>query len=146
MEGQQVEMPKAGETITLNETDSALCIYADFECVTVPNNVKRKTAKAETKSYQNHRPCGFMINVLSAITGGSEPYLCRVAVQVMYFQSPVAQVCLCTSSLHPCLVSCTLQYLPTGLTTCTSTCPLFSLCVATVAASRVHPTGSQRRH
>ena len=43
----------------------------------MPIDVKSKSAKAKTTSYQNHRLCGFMINVVNAITGSSEPYLYR---------------------------------------------------------------------
>ena len=81
VEGQKIEMPKAGETIEFKNHFKRLkapfVIYADFECLTVPIDVKSKSAKAKTTSYQNHRPCGFMINVVNAITGSSEPYLYR---------------------------------------------------------------------
>ena len=72
-------MPEAGETIELNnhfkKLKAPFIIYADFECLTVPIDVKSKSAKAKTTSYQNHRPCGFLINVVNATTGRSEPYL-----------------------------------------------------------------------
>ena len=81
VEGQKIEMPKAGETIAFKnhfkKLKAPFVIYADFECLTVPIDVKSKSAKAKTTSYQNHRPCGFMINVVNAITGSSEPYLYR---------------------------------------------------------------------
>ena len=81
VEGQKIEMPKAGEAIAFKnhfkKLKAPFVIYADFECLTVPIDVKSKSAKAKTTSYQNHRPCGFMINVVNAITGSSEPYLYR---------------------------------------------------------------------
>ena len=81
VEGQQIEMPEVGATIQFKNHFKKLkapyVIHADFECLTVPIDVKSKSTKATTTSYQNHRPCGFMINVVSAITGSSEPYLYR---------------------------------------------------------------------
>ena len=59
------------------ETKAPFVVYADVECLTVPIDVKSKSAKAKTTSYQNHHPCGFLINVANAITGSSEPYLYR---------------------------------------------------------------------
>ena len=74
-------MPEVGATIEFKNHFKKLkapyVIYADFECLTVPIDVKSKSTKATTTSYQNHRPCGFMINVVNAITGSSEPYLYR---------------------------------------------------------------------
>ena len=74
-------MPEAGATIEFKNHFKKLkapyVIYADFECLTVPIDVKSKSTKATTTSYQNHRPCGFMINVVNAITGSNEPYLYR---------------------------------------------------------------------
>ena len=81
VEGQKIEMPEEGQTIAFKnhfkKLKAPFVIYADFECLTVPIDVKSKSAKAKTTSYQNHRPCGFMINVVNAITGSSEPYLYR---------------------------------------------------------------------
>ena len=31
----------------------------------------------KTDKYQHHRPCGFMINVVSSFDGASEPFLYR---------------------------------------------------------------------
>ena len=74
-------MPKAGETIAFKnhfkKLKAPFAIYADFEFLTVPIDVKSKSTKAKTTSYQNHRPCGFMIHVVNAITGSSKPYLYR---------------------------------------------------------------------
>ena len=65
VEGQQIEMPEVGATIEFKNYFKKLkapyVIYADFECLTVPIDVKSKSTKATTTSYQNHRPCGFMI-------------------------------------------------------------------------------------
>ena len=81
VEGQEIKMPEVGATIEFKNHFKKLkapyVIYADFECLTVPIDVKSKSTKATTTSYQNHRPCGFMINVVNAITGSSEPYLYR---------------------------------------------------------------------
>ena len=83
-------MPEAGETIAFKnhfkKLKAPFVIYADFECLTVPIDVKSKPTKAKTTSYQNHRPCGFMINVVNAITGSSEPVL-RVSLKVLLIEN-----------------------------------------------------------
>ena len=43
----------------------------------MPIDVKNKSTKATTTSYQNHRSSGFMINVVNVITGSNKPYLYR---------------------------------------------------------------------
>ena len=57
-------MPEAGATIEFKNRFKTLkapyVIYSDFECLTVPIDVKSKSTKTTTTSYQNHRPCGFM--------------------------------------------------------------------------------------
>ena len=80
VEGQKIEMQKAGETVAFKnhfkKLKAPVVTYAGFECLTVRIDVKSKSAKAKTTSYQT-LPCGFMINVANAITGSSEPYLYR---------------------------------------------------------------------
>ena len=51
-------------------------IYADFECLTVPQT-KEATSDSKTYKYQKHRPCGFMINLVNSIDGSSEAFLYR---------------------------------------------------------------------
>ena len=56
VEGQKIEMPEAGETIAFKnhfkKLKAPFVICADFECLTVPIDVKSKSAKAKTTSYQ----------------------------------------------------------------------------------------------
>ena len=51
-------------------------IYADFECLTVPQE-KKAMNDTKTYKYQKHRPCGFMINLVNSIDGSSEDFLYR---------------------------------------------------------------------
>ena len=51
-------------------------IYADFECLTTRTGTV-STKEMKTDKYQHHRPCGFMINVVSSFDGASEPFLYR---------------------------------------------------------------------
>ena len=51
-------------------------IYADFECLTTKHG-SVKTKVSNTDTYQHHRPCGFMINLVNAVDGSSTPFLYR---------------------------------------------------------------------
>jgi len=64
VEGQTIEMPE-------KELQAPFVKYADFECLIVSTKVNN------TEKYQHHRPCGFMLNVVNAIDGSSEPHLYR---------------------------------------------------------------------
>ena len=46
-------------------------IYGDFECLTTPSSEGIKG------TYQHHKPCGFMLNVVNSITNEATPYLYR---------------------------------------------------------------------
>ena len=86
VEGQRVEMPKFDPDKPdkffiqfkndYKKLKAPSVIYADFECLTTrTGNVSTKELK--TDKYQHHRPCGFMINVVSSFDGASEPFLYR---------------------------------------------------------------------
>ena len=78
VEGQQVEMPDKEEVMKFKnhykKLKAPFVIYADFECLTVPKEVNPDD---NTQRYQHHRPCGFMINVVSAIDNSSYQFLHR---------------------------------------------------------------------
>ena len=80
VEGQTVEMPKADDTIEFKnhykKLKAPFVIYADFECLTTKTGSVNTKAN-NTEKYQHHRPCGFMLNVVNAIDGSSEPHLYR---------------------------------------------------------------------
>ena len=73
-------MPKADDTIEFKnhykKLKAPFVIYADFECLTTKTG-SVNTKVNNTEKYQHHRPCGFMLNVVNAIDGSSEPHLYR---------------------------------------------------------------------
>ena len=80
VEGQRVEMPKEDQTMVFKnhykKLKAPFVIYADFECLTTRTGTA-STKEVKTDKYQHHRPCGFMINLVSAIDGSSDPFLYR---------------------------------------------------------------------
>ena len=78
VEGQKVEM--RFESIDFQNHYKKLrdpfAIYADFECLTTKHG-SVKTKIQNTDTYQHHRPCGFMLNLVSSIDGSSKPFLYR---------------------------------------------------------------------
>ena len=78
VEGQFVELPSEEDVMKFKNHYKKLrapfVIYADFECLTVPQRINKND---NTQKYQHHRPCGFMINVVSSIDGSSYQYLHR---------------------------------------------------------------------
>ena len=74
-EVQKTEMPKNEEKMFFkNHYKKLRCpyvIYGDFECLTTLSNEGLKG------TYQNHKPSGFMINVVNSITDEVKPYLYR---------------------------------------------------------------------
>jgi len=76
--GQHIEMPDKEEVMKFKNHSKKLkapfVIYADFECLTVPKEVNQND---NTQRYQHHRPCGFMINVVSSMDGSSYQFLHR---------------------------------------------------------------------
>ena len=86
VEGQQIEMPSFDEDDPdkffikfknhYKKLKAPFVIYADFECLTTRTGTV-STKEIKTDKYQHHRPCGFMINVVSSFDGASEPYLYR---------------------------------------------------------------------
>ena len=74
-EVQAIEMPEEKEKMSFQKHYKKLkcpyAIYGDFECLTALTNEGIKG------TYQNHQPSGFMLDVVSSITGEAKPYLYR---------------------------------------------------------------------
>ena len=75
IEGQQIKLPQKGSFIEFDKYNTKLecpfVIYGDFECLTVESEDGIKG------TYQHHKPCGFMLNVVDRINKKSTPYLYR---------------------------------------------------------------------
>ena len=80
VEGQQIEMPTPDEKLKFKHHFKKLrcpfVIYADFECLTEefkqPEDDEIKTYK-----YQEHKPCGFMLNLVNAVDNTNQEFLYR---------------------------------------------------------------------
>ena len=74
-EGQQTKMPDKDTYIEFEKHNTKLpcpfVIYGDFECLTTNSNNGIKG------TYQEHKPCGYMLNVVSRIDNTCQPYLHR---------------------------------------------------------------------
>ena len=74
-EGQQTKMPDKDTYIEFDKHNTKLpcpfVIYGDFECLTTNSNTGIKG------TYQEHKPCGYMLNVVSRIDNTCQPYLYR---------------------------------------------------------------------
>ena len=74
-EGQHYKLPEKGSTIEFFKYNTKLecpfVIYGDFECLTTnsENGIKG--------TYQEHKPCGYMLNVVNRNDKTSTPYLYR---------------------------------------------------------------------
>ena len=74
-EGQQTKMPDKDTYIEFEKHNTKLpcpfVIYGDFECLTTNSNTGIKG------TYQEHKPCGYMLNVVRRIDNTCQPYLYR---------------------------------------------------------------------
>ena len=74
-EGQQTKMPDKDTYIDFEKLNTKLpcpfVIYGDFECLTTNSN------NDINGTYQEHKPCGYMLNVVSRIDNTCQPYLYR---------------------------------------------------------------------
>ena len=72
---QHTKMPEEKEKIIFkNHYKKLKCLYVihgDIECLTTPSSDGIKG------TYQHHKPCGFMLNVVNSITDEATPYLYR---------------------------------------------------------------------
>ena len=71
----QTKLPEKGSYIEFDKYNTKLecpfVIYGDFECLTI------KSEDGIKGTYQHHKPCGFMLNVVNRIEKQSTPYLYR---------------------------------------------------------------------
>ena len=85
-EVQKTEMSKEEEKMCFkNHYIKLKCpsvIYGDFECLTTPTTdgikgtyVNESEPRPLKGAYQEHTPCGFMLNVVNSITNEATPYL-----------------------------------------------------------------------
>ena len=89
VEGQQIEMPTPDEKLKFKHHFKKLrcpfVIYADFECLTEELK-KPEGDEIKTYKYQEHKPCGFMMNlVVTAVDDTNHEFLYRGADAVDVF-------------------------------------------------------------
>ena len=80
VEGQQIEMPTPDEKLKFKHHFKKLrcpfVIYADFECLT--EELKQpEDDEIKTYKYQEHKPCGFMLNLVNAVDNTNQEFLYR---------------------------------------------------------------------
>ena len=80
VEGQQIEMPTPDEKLKFKHHFKKLrcpfVIYADFECLTEELK-KPEDDEIKTYNYQEHKPCGFMLNLVNAVENTNQEFLYR---------------------------------------------------------------------
>ena len=88
VEGQQIERPTPDEKLKFKHHFKKLrcpfVIYADFECLTEELK-KPEDDEIKTYKYQEHKPCGFMLNVVNAVDNTNHEFLYRGADAVDVF-------------------------------------------------------------
>ena len=95
VEGQQIKMPKPEEKMKFKHHFEKLrcpfVIYADFECLT--GEVDKPTDESiKTYNYQEHKPCGFMLNMVNSVDGSNYEYLHRGSDAVNVFCSKINEI------------------------------------------------------
>ena len=80
VEGQQIEMPTPDEKLKFKHDFKKLrcpfVIYADFACLT--EELKQpEDDEIKTYKYQEHKPCGFMLNLVNAVDDTNQEFLYR---------------------------------------------------------------------
>ena len=88
VEGQQIEMPTPNEKLQFKHHFKKLrcpfVIYADFECLT--EELKQpEDDEIKTYNYQEHKPCGFMLNLVNAVDNANQEFLYRGADAIDVF-------------------------------------------------------------
>ena len=78
-EGQQTKMPDKDTYIEFEKHNTKLpcpcVIYGDFECLTTNSNNGKKG------TYQEHKPCGYTLNVVSRIDHVIQSYMPTILIQ-----------------------------------------------------------------
>ena len=89
-EGQQTKMPDKDSYIEFEKHNTKLpcpfVIYGDFECLTTNSNTGIKG------TYQEHKPCGYMLNVVSRIDNTCQPYLYRGEDCMKHFVQKLTEI------------------------------------------------------
>ena len=74
-DSQQTKMPEEGTSMKIEKHFKKLkapfVIYGDFECLTT------ETSEGIKGTYQNHKPSGYMLNLVNAYSGEMKPFLYR---------------------------------------------------------------------
>ena len=95
VEGQQIEMPTPDEKLTFKHHFKKLrcpfVIYADFECLTEELK-KPEDDEIKTYNYQEHKPCGFMLNLVDAVDHTNHEFLHRGADAVDVFCHKINEI------------------------------------------------------
>ena len=95
VEGQQIKLPKPEEKMKFkHHFKKLMCpfvIYADFECLT--EEVDKPTDESiKTYNYQEHKPCGFMLNMVNSVDGSNYEYLYRGSDAVNVFCCKINEI------------------------------------------------------
>ena len=89
-EGQQTKMPDKDTYIEFEKQNTKLpcpfVIYGDFECLTTNSN------KGIKGTYQEHKPCGYMLNVVSRLDNTCQPYLYRGEDCMKHFVQKLTEI------------------------------------------------------
>ena len=95
VEGQQIEMPTPDEKLTFKhhfkKLRCPLVIYADFECLTEELK-KPEDDEIKTYNYQEHKPCGFVLNLVDAVDNTNHEFLYRGADAVDVFCHKINEI------------------------------------------------------
>ena len=66
-------------------------IYADFECLTEELK-KPEDDEIKTYKYQEHKPCGFMLNLVNAVDNTNQEFLYRGDDAVDLFRNKINEI------------------------------------------------------
>ena len=81
VDGQQIVMPKPYEKVSFKHHFKKLrcpfVVYADFECLTEELKKPDEDEDKNTFSYQEHKPCGFMLNMVNAVDNTNYEFMYR---------------------------------------------------------------------
>ena len=80
VEGQQIEMPTQDEQLKFKHHVKKLrcpfVVHAAFECLTEELK-KPEGDEIKTYNYQEHKPCGFMLNLVNAVDNTNQEFVYR---------------------------------------------------------------------
>ena len=95
VEGQQIETPTPDEKLKFKHHFKKLrcpfVVYADFECLT--EELKRpEDDEIKTYNYHEHKPCGFMLNLVNAVDNANHEFFYRGADAVDVFCKQINEI------------------------------------------------------